>query len=181
MDLGTYAGLLNQRIIIPSAKGNYIAVERHFFNSYLSPLLAKVKIDEKWYLEAYPDVREAIEVIAKRPVPKMVRGADCGQARGLGVKASRIPAVASSGGTEPRGHDTAEDHSGSGDTCAPSPGLPGRRAGRCSARQDRDCLPAGETAVASASQFRYQARSFELDDGFISERLEQSPERPASA
>jgi hypothetical protein len=60
MDLGTYAGLLNQRIIIPSPKGNYIAVERHFLNSCLSPLLAKVKIDEKWYLEAYPDVQEAI-------------------------------------------------------------------------------------------------------------------------
>src|ERR1700712_262518 len=60
MDLRTYAGLLNLRIIIPSAKGNYIAVERHFFSNCLIPLLEKVKVDENWYLEAYPDVRDAI-------------------------------------------------------------------------------------------------------------------------
>jgi hypothetical protein len=60
MDLGTYATLLNLRIIIPSAKGNYIAVERHFFSNCLIPLLEKVKVDENWYLEAYPDVRDAI-------------------------------------------------------------------------------------------------------------------------
>lgn len=60
MEMGTYASLLNQKIIIPSAKGNYIAVERHFFNNCLAPIIEKIRIDEKWYLQAHPDVREAI-------------------------------------------------------------------------------------------------------------------------
>jgi hypothetical protein len=82
-------------------------------------------------------------------------------------------------GIEQCGPDPAEFHIGD---IHPAPrGHPGQRIRRGTARQDRDCPPTDETAVASASQFRYQARSFELDNGFFSERLEQSPERPASA
>ena len=60
MELATYASLLNQKIIIPSAKGNYVAVERHFLNECLTPMIEKIKIDEEWYLRIHPDVREAI-------------------------------------------------------------------------------------------------------------------------
>jgi hypothetical protein len=34
--------------------------EEAFFSNCLIPLLEKVKVDENWYLEAYPDVRDAI-------------------------------------------------------------------------------------------------------------------------
>jgi hypothetical protein len=60
VELGTYATLLNQKIIIPSAKGNYVAVERHFLNECLAQTIKRIKFDEHWYLSTYPDVREAI-------------------------------------------------------------------------------------------------------------------------
>jgi hypothetical protein len=60
MDMVPYASLLNQRIVIPASKGHYVAVERHFFTSCMEPLLETIHFDEEWYLQTYPDVRDAI-------------------------------------------------------------------------------------------------------------------------
>jgi hypothetical protein len=36
-------------------------VDLYFFISCMLPLLQRIKVDEAWYLRAYPDVQEAIE------------------------------------------------------------------------------------------------------------------------
>jgi hypothetical protein len=61
MENATYADLLNRKIMLPSPKGDYIAVEWHFFLNCLIPHLEKIKIDEKWYLKTHPDVQKAID------------------------------------------------------------------------------------------------------------------------
>jgi hypothetical protein len=61
MEIATYAGLLNQKIIIPSSKGAYQGVDRYFLASCLRPFLETIRFDEQWYLGTQPDVREAID------------------------------------------------------------------------------------------------------------------------
>lgn len=56
----TFATLINRKILVPSASSEYLAVERHFLNQLMIPLLEQVNVDEKWYLTTHPDVREAI-------------------------------------------------------------------------------------------------------------------------
>lgn len=56
----TYAALLNTLAVVPSQKTNYTAVERDHFVAFLEPHLARIALDEAWYLEQNPDVREAI-------------------------------------------------------------------------------------------------------------------------
>jgi hypothetical protein len=60
MGLPTYASLVNEKAIIPPGGSPYFGVQEHFFQSCMADRLAKVRVDEAWYLEAYPDVREAI-------------------------------------------------------------------------------------------------------------------------
>lgn len=60
MEIGTYAGLLNRKIITPSSKDQYVEVDKFFLFNCMGPLLEKVKIDEKWYLKMYPDIQSAI-------------------------------------------------------------------------------------------------------------------------
>jgi hypothetical protein len=61
LKLPTFASLLNQKIVILSDSSDYIAVDKHFFNECLCPLIWRVQLDERWYLQKYPDVRQAIE------------------------------------------------------------------------------------------------------------------------
>jgi hypothetical protein len=60
MGIATYASLLQKKMVIPSLKGNYIAIEKHFLINCLTSYLERVKFDETWYLHTYPDVKEAI-------------------------------------------------------------------------------------------------------------------------
>jgi hypothetical protein len=60
MEVSTYAGLLNQQIVVPSPDADYIRVEKHFFIDCMLPSLRDIKVDEPWYLQAYPDVQKAI-------------------------------------------------------------------------------------------------------------------------
>jgi len=55
-----YASLLNAKIIEP-IHDNYVAIDRHFLVFCMQPILARIKIDENWYLDKYPDVLLAIE------------------------------------------------------------------------------------------------------------------------
>ena len=61
MEIGTYAALQNQKLLVPSHNSGYFTVEGHFFASCLLPLLQKIRVDEKWYLRTYPDVQIAIK------------------------------------------------------------------------------------------------------------------------
>jgi hypothetical protein len=60
MSLPTYAALINEKAVIPPAGGPYFGVREHFFQVCMADQLAKVRLDEEWYLTAYPDVGEAI-------------------------------------------------------------------------------------------------------------------------
>ena len=56
----TYAALLNLKIIIPSSKTSYVAVDRDFWHSLFAARVADVDLDETWYLARYPDVADAM-------------------------------------------------------------------------------------------------------------------------
>ncbi len=56
----TYAALLNLKIIIPSSKTSYVAVDRDFWQSLFVSRIADVDLDEAWYLRRNPDVAGAI-------------------------------------------------------------------------------------------------------------------------
>ncbi len=56
----TYATLLNLRVVIPSSKTSYVAVERRFWQSLFALRIDDIDLDEGWYLERYPDVADAI-------------------------------------------------------------------------------------------------------------------------
>ena len=60
MGLPTYASLINEKAIIPPGTSPYFGVKDHFFQACMADRLARVRVDEAWYLAAYPDVGEAI-------------------------------------------------------------------------------------------------------------------------
>ena len=55
-----YASLLNAKIIEPTTNGSLV-IDQHFFIFCMQPILAKIKVDDEWYLTRYPDVRLAID------------------------------------------------------------------------------------------------------------------------
>ena len=55
-----YASLLNAKIIEQTNDGSLL-VDRHFLIFCMQPILAKIKVDEDWYLKRYPDVQLAID------------------------------------------------------------------------------------------------------------------------
>ncbi len=61
MSYDTYATLLNKKLVIPSQKTSYLAVDKQHLSRVLQPHIERIKLDEAWYLSQYPDVREAIE------------------------------------------------------------------------------------------------------------------------
>ena len=56
----TYAAMLNRKLVIPSAKTHYVAVEKNYWTEFFGLRIANVDIDEAWYLERNPDVAQAI-------------------------------------------------------------------------------------------------------------------------
>ena len=59
--LATFASLVNQKFVVLSSSSDYVAVQRHFFDECLRPLISRIRFDEHWYLERYADVRLAID------------------------------------------------------------------------------------------------------------------------
>src|SRR5215469_1123224 len=55
-----YASLLNAKIIEETNDGPLL-IDRHFLIFCMQPILAKIKVDDNWYLERYPDVQLAID------------------------------------------------------------------------------------------------------------------------
>ncbi|HTW28665.1 MAG TPA: hypothetical protein VME92_16180, partial [Acetobacteraceae bacterium] len=56
----TFAGLVNRRILIPSERTHYVAVDRFFLASLMRDRLARIRVDETWYKTFYPDIAAAI-------------------------------------------------------------------------------------------------------------------------
>jgi len=61
MPFETYAALLNRKIVVPSSKSNYVAIDRDHWIALLHSRLAEVDLDPDWYARRYPDVALAIE------------------------------------------------------------------------------------------------------------------------
>lgn len=60
MMMTTFATLINQKILMPSPRTNYVAVDRNHLIDLLKPLLKQVHIDADWYVDNHPDVAKAI-------------------------------------------------------------------------------------------------------------------------
>jgi hypothetical protein len=60
MFYSTYASLLNKKLVVPSQKTAYFAVDRSFFVQVFSTVIANIFVDEGWYLNFFPDVQEGI-------------------------------------------------------------------------------------------------------------------------
>lgn len=61
MNLPTYAELLNRRILVVVPDRDHAAVNGSFFRNLLAPTLARIPVDERWYLETYADVSAALQ------------------------------------------------------------------------------------------------------------------------
>ena len=57
----TYATLLNKKLVVPSQKTAYLAIDRDYFVSILARVVSDISVDERWYIERSPDVGEAVE------------------------------------------------------------------------------------------------------------------------
>ena len=60
MGVPTFATLVNDKVIAPQGDSGQYIVDRHFLQDCMVGLIEKVKVDEDWYLSAYPDVGKAL-------------------------------------------------------------------------------------------------------------------------
>jgi|GEM_PF-1182831 len=59
--LPLYGQLLASKLVVPSPRTGYYAVDQFIFAELVAVRLAWVEVDEAWYLEAYPDIQKAID------------------------------------------------------------------------------------------------------------------------
>src|SRR5579859_2054845 len=60
MPMNTFATLINQKVVVPSSRTNYVAVERNHLVDFMKPMLKSIYVDAEWYLHANPDVAQAM-------------------------------------------------------------------------------------------------------------------------
>lgn len=60
MSFETFAGLLNRKLLLKTARTNYMAVEHQFLVDLMQDRVRRIWVDEDWYLSRYPDVQDAI-------------------------------------------------------------------------------------------------------------------------
>jgi hypothetical protein len=58
--IDTYAELVAKKLLLPSQKTKYVAVEADFLIDVLRSLVGQIRVDEQWYLGCNPDVCEAV-------------------------------------------------------------------------------------------------------------------------
>jgi hypothetical protein len=58
--LPLYGSLLGRKLVVPSTRTGYVAVDQFLFFDLMARRLADVPVDEPWYLSTYPDVKDAI-------------------------------------------------------------------------------------------------------------------------
>ena len=61
MPFESYATLLSRKVMVPSAKPGYVAVEQQFWAETLAGRIEAIALDEEWYCRRYPDVAGAIK------------------------------------------------------------------------------------------------------------------------
>ncbi len=66
LKLPIYGTLLGRKMVVPSTRTGYIAVDQFLFFELMARRLQKVEVDEDWYLETYPDIKAAIAAGAVR-------------------------------------------------------------------------------------------------------------------
>jgi hypothetical protein len=60
--LGTsFATLINQKVLLPSPRTQYIAVDKDHLIDIMKPVVTKIRFDEDWYLKNNPDIAAGIE------------------------------------------------------------------------------------------------------------------------
>ena len=57
---GSLASLKNQGLVVPEGQTHF-RVERNFFIALMAKRLSAIKFDEAWYLNRYPDVKDAVK------------------------------------------------------------------------------------------------------------------------
>ena len=60
MPIESYATLLNLKLVVPSSKSNYVAIDRNFWTHSFGSQIADISVDEKWYCGRYADVADAV-------------------------------------------------------------------------------------------------------------------------
>ena len=55
------SALINRKLMLPSQKTNYIAVEMHYLSQVLKSQVGEVSVDEVWYKTRYPDVIDPLK------------------------------------------------------------------------------------------------------------------------
>jgi hypothetical protein len=61
MRISTFATMVNQKVLVPSPRTQYLAVDRNHLVEFLKPTLKNIYLDVAWYLRANPDIVVAIE------------------------------------------------------------------------------------------------------------------------
>jgi len=56
----SYATLINLKLLIPSPRTHYIAVDKNHLIDFLKSTLRQIYVDEDWYLATNPDVETGI-------------------------------------------------------------------------------------------------------------------------
>ena len=54
------SAFINKKLMLPSQRTNYIAVETHYLSHALRDQVAQIYVDEAWYSSRYSDVLDAI-------------------------------------------------------------------------------------------------------------------------
>jgi hypothetical protein len=55
------SALINRKVMLPSQKTNYIAVDMHYLSNALRDKVGQIFVDEAWYGERYPDILGAVQ------------------------------------------------------------------------------------------------------------------------
>jgi hypothetical protein len=61
MSGASFATLINKKVLVPSTRTQYIAVDKNYLVDLLKPVLRRIHVDEAWYLQSNPDVVQAID------------------------------------------------------------------------------------------------------------------------
>jgi hypothetical protein len=61
MRIASFATLINQKMIAPSSRTQYVAADRDHFVDFLKPALRNIYFDAEWYLRTYPDISDAVK------------------------------------------------------------------------------------------------------------------------
>lgn len=59
LQLPLYGTLLGRKLVVPSTRTGYVAVDQFLFFELMARRLTAVPVDEEWYMANYPDLKDA--------------------------------------------------------------------------------------------------------------------------